>query len=267
MRKLMHYPQFRARLFALTQEKSDVESELTFSLLALAVRLYIRLQNVPPSFITLTEFLLYLEGQRDDEKAELWKRVYRDGSNVAKARMALEGAVLAQEGIETIRDKQRAFVDALSERSMLQSVSEKVYREGEVDPVVLRTARAIAGLVGTSGAEANRETERVIVKPECTGVSASWCPVCGECSCPREEDGEWGEPNEDCPLHGRRSTHAERTAEQDEREMLQALVIRALDQGQKPKCQRCFASWERGKATRCTEGGGEHDWGLELKCR
>lgn len=49
----------------------------------------------------------------------------------------------------------------------------------------------------------------------CTGLAASWCPVCGTCTCPRYDDGGrvrddagtvWGAS---CPLHGATSTHAE----------------------------------------------------------
>lgn len=41
--------------------------------------------------------------------------------------------------------------------------------------------------------------------PACTGVSASWCPVHGDCVCDREND-ELN--NIDCPLHSRQSSHA-----------------------------------------------------------
>lgn len=41
--------------------------------------------------------------------------------------------------------------------------------------------------------------------PECTGWSASWCPIHDECKCDREA-GEMD--NEACPLHCRNSTHA-----------------------------------------------------------
>ena len=62
-------------------------------------------------------------------------------------------------------------------------------------------------------------------EPECSGVAASWCPSCGDCTCPREDDGEpvvlTAEPatiermwpktyvvhNPSCPLHGTASTH------------------------------------------------------------
>jgi hypothetical protein len=73
----------------------------------------------------------------------------------------------------------------------------------------------------------------------CTGIAASWCPIHGDCTCPREDDGSpvervevvraddedyvvrialWrGAPYERivvvhdsaCPLHGNASTHAE----------------------------------------------------------
>lgn len=47
--------------------------------------------------------------------------------------------------------------------------------------------------------------------PECTGTSASWCPVCGDCKCPRSESGETDLNDESCPLHSVRSKHAELT--------------------------------------------------------
>jgi len=48
-------------------------------------------------------------------------------------------------------------------------------------------------------------------RPACTGVSASWCPRCGDCECPRDEEtGELeGDMNDaGCPLHAPSSTHA-----------------------------------------------------------
>jgi len=51
----------------------------------------------------------------------------------------------------------------------------------------------------------------------CSGVAASWCPVCGSCTCPRREypdpggrPGEVLAENPDCPLHGSLSDHAAR---------------------------------------------------------
>jgi hypothetical protein len=43
----------------------------------------------------------------------------------------------------------------------------------------------------------------------CTGVSASWCPVHGDCRCPRLDTGEREEESTTCPLHGEKSTHGD----------------------------------------------------------
>lgn len=63
----------------------------------------------------------------------------------------------------------------------------------------------------TAGGETLCDLPRVI----CTGVAARWCPICGDCSCPYDEAMGWGpgifeEPtDDDCPLHGFASDHAE----------------------------------------------------------
>lgn len=44
---------------------------------------------------------------------------------------------------------------------------------------------------------------------ECTGAAASWCPVCGDCSCPRDPRTMEVESTLDaCSLHGSASKHA-----------------------------------------------------------
>ena len=43
-------------------------------------------------------------------------------------------------------------------------------------------------------------------EPECTGISAGWCPRCGDCTCP---DRAQAMDTPTCPLHGTRSKHAE----------------------------------------------------------
>lgn len=55
--------------------------------------------------------------------------------------------------------------------------------------------------------------------PGCSGVSASWCPIHGDCTCPKDEEGCPIEENvgtasevvhdPECPLHGEESDHAE----------------------------------------------------------
>lgn len=41
---------------------------------------------------------------------------------------------------------------------------------------------------------------------ECTGISAGWCPIHGDCICKNPEDSM---SDEDCPLHSWASTHGE----------------------------------------------------------
>lgn len=43
--------------------------------------------------------------------------------------------------------------------------------------------------------------------PECTGITADWCDVCGACKCPEGTDR--GTSYSGCPLHGPHSRHAE----------------------------------------------------------
>jgi hypothetical protein len=40
---------------------------------------------------------------------------------------------------------------------------------------------------------------------QCTGISASWCPIHGDCTCRDECDRN----DDDCPLHSAASTHGE----------------------------------------------------------
>lgn len=62
-----------------------------------------------------------------------------------------------------------------------------------------------------------RRRADLIESQQCTGLTASWCPIHGDCLCPRDEGGEHvdrytGEPamhDEDCPLHAPSSSHAE----------------------------------------------------------
>jgi len=39
----------------------------------------------------------------------------------------------------------------------------------------------------------------------CTGISANWCPIHGDCICRDEDD----KNDDDCPLHSMFSTHGE----------------------------------------------------------
>lgn len=60
-----------------------------------------------------------------------------------------------------------------------------------------------------------REIEREATLPEgCTGISAKWCPIHGDCACEPEEEGfDVVLEDPDCPLHGNASGHAETIAD------------------------------------------------------
>jgi hypothetical protein len=62
----------------------------------------------------------------------------------------------------------------------------------------------------------------------CTGLSAFWCPNCGDCTCQRAHDGDCCFDNEACPLHGKRSHHAETVELEGVRERISEM---AAEQG------------------------------------
>jgi hypothetical protein len=87
------------------------------------------------------------------------------------------------------------------------------------------TAHAREALVSgdrpaASSLATNALRESIAPSTDCTGIAATWCPLHGDCSCPREEDGSpvmfhgpFGHGSQvvhddDCPLHGTGSLHA-----------------------------------------------------------
>lgn len=52
--------------------------------------------------------------------------------------------------------------------------------------------------------------QRRVAEPVCTGLTAQWCPIHGDCTCHGlAEDGSWTSSMDDpnCPLHAPTSTH------------------------------------------------------------
>jgi len=68
----------------------------------------------------------------------------------------------------------------------------------------------------------------------CTGISASWCPICGDCTCPRDDCGERVRRGDDCPLHGREGAHPDRTWTPDPLGVLRAAHFGAGTEPGKP---------------------------------
>jgi hypothetical protein len=53
----------------------------------------------------------------------------------------------------------------------------------------------------------NLDTGEPMTGP-CTGISANWCPNCGQCNCKWLDDFGIEERAVNCPLHGDHSQHA-----------------------------------------------------------
>lgn len=58
----------------------------------------------------------------------------------------------------------------------------------------------------------------------CTGISAGWCPVHGDCTCPRDGTDTREEQADDCPLHGTASNHGD--DEDEPPQIARSLVLR-----------------------------------------
>ncbi|MDA8313972.1 MAG: hypothetical protein M0010_02165 [Actinomycetota bacterium] len=44
----------------------------------------------------------------------------------------------------------------------------------------------------------------------CTGLTATWCPICGTCTCPADpQTGERNLDTDGCPLHDTSSLHGD----------------------------------------------------------
>lgn len=96
---------------------------------------------------------------------------------------------------------------------------------------------------------------------ECTGLAATWCPVCGDCTCPIDANGERQDEvyggNLGCPLHDPTSCHAEPVPRVDDD--LQLVKTALLDHApgplpeHDPMC-RTLSGWtdQRAKGCNCS---------------
>lgn len=63
------------------------------------------------------------------------------------------------------------------------------------------------------GCNVNMQTDRPSdMRPDCTGDAATWCPNCGDCTCPADKLGRFSE-SPSCPLHGLGTRHNTRGEE------------------------------------------------------
>lgn len=103
-----------------------------------------------------------------------------------------------------------SFIVLLQASAVLSRVLRGPSRS-DVDAIVQRQLE-LDERISRNMADNARLIESMVALAAHTGWAASWCPVCGDCSCPRHENGERLEDDprsEHCPLHGFRSKHAQ----------------------------------------------------------
>jgi hypothetical protein len=76
---------------------------------------------------------------------------------------------------------------------------------------LVSSAAALLNWYRQETGDSNRMRPGIEPPPECTGVTAVWCPIHGDCSCRRETNGGLDVDRDDprCPLHAPDSAHGE----------------------------------------------------------
>lgn len=128
--------------------------------------------------------------------------------------------------IRTLAEDMRAAVERYEATAKARCIEECPCPLSEA----LRSAKAFVGAVGlydagklvpgglpipsepircfVCGSDEPMNEHRCKPQPECTGFAATWCPVHGECRCPKLHDGSRDEAETDgCPLHADDSAH------------------------------------------------------------
>lgn len=126
-----------------------------------------------------------------------------------KGACELEAAHRAGDKVaEVIERAAQTQIDSLKhQRDLLgQALGELLVALGAIEAWSLTGPELLATAKEVTAALKGKE-------PSCTGITATFCPVHGECICPRPTDTGY-EPLEylnasDCPLHSPSSTHGE----------------------------------------------------------
>lgn len=95
----------------------------------------------------------------------------------------------------------------------------------DTSPLSTAEIERVAAALGAGGAQFRRLVAATRIDMTCTGLTATWCPLHGDCTCPElypsGPDGQGDRSQEPegrtlsdptCPLHGLTSDHAETTA-------------------------------------------------------
>jgi hypothetical protein len=94
----------------------------------------------------------------------------------------------------------------------LNDAQTDAYAAGRADEAEQPSTAALQAMrLGTAAWQDNDDPEQAdaAAEPDCTGVTATWCPVHGDCRCPRYEHNGYipAMDDPDCPLHAPESLH------------------------------------------------------------
>lgn len=112
---------------------------------------------------------------------------------------------------EAERDRYQAHTDATALRDLLrdarawfitdvEALKEMGYDDAEDRNGIRRLAKRIDVVL------------EMVAGVTCTGVTAVWCPICGDCGCEKNSEGTPTLTDERCSLHAPDSTHAPEVA-------------------------------------------------------
>lgn len=164
-------------------------------------------------------------------RAEAIEAARREGAEAMRDACAASFAAQAEELSEEAREWDRGSNHALAADCDRRA----------------RTARAAAATIRALPLPGDGEVDHTPMAASkavgCTGTTATWCPVCGDCSCgPRFEgdpDGERTLCDERCPLHASTSPHGEESASgRDEVEAARREGAKAMREAAAGVCRR-----------------------------
>ena len=200
-----------------------------------------RIREAPDAVDAVVDEMVRLLGERDEARAEV-RRLTARLSNYDMdhaLRDAAEQAELLQHGAERARDNARADLARLrAEHAAALDAARREGAEGmqqrcEETCASIASAHAERFVLKTAGGAIYAAREYGAAKcgaecvdairalpldapggaPDCTGVTAQWCPRCGDCACPLLHEGnvEGGRTLNDpkCPLHAPSSPHGD----------------------------------------------------------
>lgn len=173
---------------------------------------------------------------------------FGNGGVTAAAATVLAAAYYAKPGNEVGGALHVVLDDGNVEDDLVRESALGASRAGDVDgaalgALLLLCSRTQRRVVHLSHGQIELHRAPVLIRSECTGPSATWCPIHGDCRCPHVNgDPQQGRTLEDpaCPLHALGSLHADDLAETRDGEAARLELTRFIheEQGKQEKTSR-----------------------------